>query len=140
MNLGDELFQAEFPGQFDNLIDEQGAQAPALEIRRHHHPHIAQVAFPPHLAHVEGDIPDDAAVGFRHQGKDPAIVDVVHPVVDDGRVPHVTAQETQFLGLETLEELQQHLPVFLNQGPQRHPGAVFQYPLFLVSHALVPLW
>ena len=33
VNLGDQLFQAEFPGQFDDLIDQQGAQAPALVIR-----------------------------------------------------------------------------------------------------------
>ena len=66
VNLGDELFQAEFPGQFDDLVDEQGAQAPALVIRRHHHPHIAQVALPPLPAHVEGDVADDAAVGFHH--------------------------------------------------------------------------
>ena len=32
VNLGDQLFQAEFPGQFDDLIDQQGAQAPALVV------------------------------------------------------------------------------------------------------------
>ena len=61
-------------------------------------------------------------------------------MIDDGRVPDVIAQEAQFLGIETLKEFQQLLPVFLYHGPQHHPAAVFQHPLFLVSHDLVPLW
>ena len=62
------------------------------------------VGFPQQVAFLAGDVPDDPAIGFRHQGKDPVIVDVVHPVIDDGRVPHIAAQEAQFLVIETLEE------------------------------------
>ncbi len=139
MNLGHQLFQAEFCRQVHDFIDHKGAQPPALELLGDYHPDVSQVALPAHLAHVQGGVPHNLAVRLGDERKDPMIIDVIHPIVDGGRVPHVVAQKHQIPFIDPAEEVQELVPVFLYHGTQDHPGAVLQNPFFLVLRHFSPL-